>query len=136
MEKVGALVDTSLFVAAERGQLELHSFAERYADTGLFLAAITVSELLHGVHRLRASKRRLRAESFVETILTRVPVLAFDVVCARAHARLGADLARRGITIGAHDLMITATAVVHGLTILTSDRRSFEKVAEVRCELC
>ena len=132
---MGALVDSSVFIAAERGQLDLDRFLERHGETGLALAAITASELLHGVHRLRRSRRALRAESFVETILARVPVVSFDIVCARTHARLGADLARRGVTVGAHDLLIGATALARGLSVITSDRRSFPKIPDLDVEL-
>ena len=133
---MGALVDSSVFIAAERGQLDLDRFLERLGDTGLSLAAITASELLHGVHRLRRSRRSVRAQSFVETILARVPVVSFDIVCARAHARLGARLARRGVTIGAHDLLIGATALANGLSVITRDRRSFARIPELEVEIC
>jgi predicted nucleic acid-binding protein len=132
---MGALVDSSVFIAAERGQLDLDRFLERYSETGMALAAITASELLHGVHRLRSSRRSTRAESFVETILSRVPVVPFDIVCARAHARLGADLAKRGVTVGAHDLLIGATALANGLSVVTRDRRSFPKIPDLDIEI-
>ena len=74
--------------------------------TELALAAISASELLHGIHRLRASARKIRAEAWVEAILGALPIVPFDLACARAHARLGAHLARKGVTIGAHDLVI------------------------------
>jgi predicted nucleic acid-binding protein len=52
-----------------------------------------------------------RAESFVEGLIAFLPVLPFDLDEARAHARLSADLQARGIAVGAHDLLIAATAV-------------------------
>jgi predicted nucleic acid-binding protein len=124
----GILIDTSVLVAAERGQLDFDAFAARFGSAGTFLAAITASELLHGVHRLRSSQRKTRAESFVETILARTPVVPFDLVCARVHARIGADLARQGVTVGAHDLMIGATAFAYGFTVAARDRRSFGQI--------
>jgi predicted nucleic acid-binding protein len=92
------------------------------------LAAISASELLHGVHRLRASRGKARAEAFVEAILSQIPVIPFDLLCARAHARIGAALARRGVTLGAHDLVIAATAIANGFSVVTRDRRSFPRV--------
>jgi predicted nucleic acid-binding protein len=95
------------------------------------MASISASELLHGIHRLRASARKIRAEAWVEAILAALPVFPFDLACARAHARLGADLARKGTTIGGHDLIIGATALAHGYSVLTRDRRRFPKIAEL-----
>ncbi len=125
---MAALVDSSVFIAAERGQLEPERILETHADTGLALAAVTASELRHGLHRLRASARKARAEAFVETLLQAMPVVPFDVICARVHARLAADLAKRRVKVGAHDLLIGATAVAGGFRIATRDRRTFSKI--------
>jgi len=132
---LAALVDTSVFVAAERGTLDLDRLHEIHGEPGLVMAAITAAELLHGVHRVRGSGRKARAEAFVEAILAGVPVVPFDLACARAHARVGAALARRGVTIGAHDLLIGATALALGLSILTLDRRSFSRIPDLEIQL-
>lgn len=132
---MAALVDTSVLIAAERGQLDLDRLRELHGETGLVLAAITASELLHGVHRLRGSGRKARAEAFVEAILDRIPVVPFDLACARAHARVGSALARRGVGVGAHDLLIGATALAFGSSILTRDRRSFHKIPDLVVEV-
>jgi tRNA(fMet)-specific endonuclease VapC len=94
----------------------------------VFLAAITASELLHGVHRAESASRRGRRERFVETILEAVPVLPFDLLVAREHARIWADLARGGRLIGAHDMQIAATGIAHQIPLLTANRREFDRV--------
>jgi predicted nucleic acid-binding protein len=132
---VAALVDSSVFIAAERRELDFDRVLESHGDTGLALASISASELLHGIHRLRPSGRKLRAESFVEAILAQMPVVPFDLLCARAHARLGAELARRGVTIGANDLLIGATALTRGFSVVTKDKRSFPKIPDLLVEV-
>jgi len=131
---VASLIDSSVFVDVERGRADLGALLEEQGDRGIAMAAITAAELLHGVHRLRASRRRTRAEAVVETLLSAIPVIAFDLVCARAHARLGAELARRGITVGTHDLMIGATALARGFSVVTRDRRSFRRIPGLEVE--
>ena len=128
---MATLVDSSVLIAAERGQLDLDRILETHAESGLAMAAVTASELLHGVHRLRTSARKVRAEAFVEALLQAMPVVPFDILCARAHARLGADLARRGLSVGAHDLLIGATAVAGGFSVATRDRRGFSKIRDL-----
>ena len=44
---MGALIDSSVLIAAERGRLDLESVLRDYAETDFALAAITASELLH-----------------------------------------------------------------------------------------
>jgi len=128
---LATLIDSSVLIAAERGEIETDLFLERYGKTELALAAISASELLHGIHRLRASARKIRAEAWVEAILAALPIVPFDLACARAHARLGAHLARKGVTIGAHDLVIGASALARGYAVITKDRRSFPKIPEL-----
>jgi tRNA(fMet)-specific endonuclease VapC len=128
---VAALIDSSVLIAGERGDLDLEDFVESHGRTHLAIAAVTASELLHGVHRLRSSARKIRAEAWVEEVLTALPVLPFDLGCARAHARLGALLARKGVTVGAHDLIIAATALARGYSVMTKDRRSFSQIPEI-----
>jgi len=64
----------------------------------------------------------------VEAILERVPVLPFELRTARVHARTWAQLVSGGQSIGAHDLLIAATALAHGYAVLTQNRREFERV--------
>ena len=132
---MASLIDSSILIDVERERVALGVLLEGRGDRGVAMAAITAAELLHGVHRLRASKRKTRAEAVVETLLSSIPVIPFDLVCARAHARLGAELARRGITVGTHDLMIGATALARGLSIITSDQRSFPQIPGLEVEI-
>jgi len=122
------LIDTSVFVAMERSGVSLVSTLEPYRVESIALAAVTASELLHGVHRADSAVRRGRREAFVEAILRAVPVLAFDLEVARVHARVWADLRTRHSAIGAHDAMIAATALTHEMKVLTGNVREFERV--------
>ena len=92
------------------------------------MAAITASELLHGVHRLRGAVARTRAERFVERLLAELPVVAFDLDVARVHARLDVEASSRGAAIGDADLMVAATAVWLDYRVATRDLRSFPKI--------
>lgn len=128
---MGTLIDTSVLIAAERGELDLSSRLEKAPDAEdeeVAISAISASELLHGVHRLKAGVRRARVETLIEGLLSRLPVIAFDLTCVRAHAIMSADLRARGQAVGAHDLLIAATAVALGYRIASRDRRSFPKI--------
>lgn len=113
------LIDSSLFVALERSDGHPTALMDRLGTQRVALAVITASELLHGVHRADSAVRRGRREKFVETVLRSIPVLPFTLEVARIHSRLWADLQRRGEIIGAHDLLIAATALTHKMAVAT-----------------
>jgi predicted nucleic acid-binding protein len=125
---MGLLIDSSSLIAAERGQLDLEAALAGDLDEEVAIAAITASELLHGVHRLKGGVRQAKAERFVERLLDRLPVMPFDVESARVHARLGAELATKGAAVGAHDLIIASTAVAIDFAVATRDLRSFPRI--------
>ena len=125
---MGALIDSSVLIAGERGQLDLQALLAGHAEEDFAISAITASELLHGVHRARTPAQRNRREAFVEGLLAGLPVIPFDLLAARIHARLSAELAARKIVIGSHDLLIAATAMAKGYDVATRDERSFPKI--------
>ena len=127
-ETAGTLIDSSVLIAVERGLIDLATLGDADDEEPLAIAAITASELLHGVHRLKGAVARTRAERFVERILAAIPVIPFDLDIARVHARIDAELSAAGTTIGDGDLMIGATAVWLDYRVATRDLRSFPKI--------
>jgi tRNA(fMet)-specific endonuclease VapC len=131
---MATLIDSSVLIAAERGDLDLDNVIARYAEEDVAISAITASELLHGVRRAKTAAQRHRRQAFVEGLLAQLPVIAFDITVARIHASLWANLAKRGTVVGERDLMIGATAVATDYSIATRDERSFPKIPGLRVQ--
>jgi predicted nucleic acid-binding protein len=125
---VGTLIDSSVLIDVERGRLDLGNLLRGHVDEDFAISAVTASELLHGVHRARTAAERSVREAFVEGLLAQLPVIPFDLVTARIHARLAAELAAKRLSVGPHDLIIGATAVARGYNVATRDTRSFPKI--------
>ncbi len=126
---MGTLIDSSVLIAGERGQLDLETVLAGYAEEEFAISAITASELLHGVHRAKTPAQRNQREAFVEGLLAQLPVIPFELVTARIHARLSAELAAKRLPVGPHDLLIAATAMGKGYKLASRDERSFPKIA-------
>lgn len=135
---MGSVLDTTVFIDLERAAgattgsdprgVVGRSLSRALGDEeDVGIAAITASELLHGVHRA-SPQHRARREVFVEAVLGVVPVLPFDLLAARAHARLWAELAAQGLDVRAHDRMVAATAVSVGWRVATANVRHFDRV--------
>lgn len=85
------------------------------------------AELLHGVDRATPEHRARRGAS-VEALITAFPPLSFDLLCARAHARIRADLAAPGTDIGPQDRQVAAHAIAKGWRVATANARHFDRV--------
>lgn len=131
---MGILIDTSILIAHERGKLDITSHLIGREEDEFFVSVVTASELLHGVHRAKDASIRARRSAFVEALLERFPLLGVELSTARTHARLWADLAAAGTPVGPNDLWLAATAVTHGLTLVTANVREFRRVPGVNVE--
>ncbi len=58
----------------------------------------------------------------------KIDSLTFDLIYARNHAKLWADLEIEGRRIGAHDLLIAATCLAFGHCLATLNEGEFERV--------
>lgn len=83
---------------------------------------------------MRTAVQRTRRERFVEGILRELTVVEFGLETARVHAVLWADLSSRGLTIGAHDLILAATALALKFRLATGNLREFARVPNLETE--
>jgi tRNA(fMet)-specific endonuclease VapC len=124
------LIDTDLLVDLERGDTASQT-QQLLGDEDRAISVITVSELLHGVHRAQGATRA-RRRAYVEHILAGMEAIPITEPVARLHADIWSDLAERGQPIGAHDLWIAATALAHGLGVATRNSARFKRVLGLR----
>ncbi|MBI5444120.1 MAG: type II toxin-antitoxin system VapC family toxin [Deltaproteobacteria bacterium] len=132
---MGVIFDSSEIIALERDRAEAESLVVGRPDEPFGISVVTVAELLHGVERAGTEGRRIRRQAFVEKVLEFFPVFPFDTSVARIYARIWASLAQRGQTVGAHDLIIAATAISLDYAVVTHNRRDFERVEGLRVEV-
>lgn len=119
------LLDTSACVDALRNRPATTARLARVSPADLSISAMTLAELHHGSLRSR-DPRRVRAA--VEAFLAPLETLPFDGAAAVAHAAARHALERTGQPIGERDLVIAATALAHGLAVITANAREFARV--------
>lgn len=131
---MGVIIDTSVLISIERSSLNIEKLIEGREDEAFGISAISVSELLHGVHRADSQKRRLKREAYVEKIIELLLIYPFDLTASRIYARIWADLAKKNVSIGAHDLIIASTAISLGFSVVTYDLRDYKKIKSLTIE--
>jgi len=126
------LLDTNVCIAVLRRAGCPAAARLRRCDPGeIRLSAVSVAELLYGAWRSsRASENVALVKRFAEPL----ECLPFDSACAEEAAVIRAQLAAAGTPIGPYDVLIAATARVHGLILVTHNTREFERVAGLRTE--
>jgi tRNA(fMet)-specific endonuclease VapC len=117
------ILDTSVLVSAERhgAQAIARSIAE---EDDVAIAALTLAELRVGV-LLASGKRRASRSEYASLVEQTFAIEDYTATVALSHADLLVAARRAGKPRGAHDLIIAATAIATGRTLITSDQRGF-----------
>lgn len=88
---------------------------------------VILGEIRFGILLLPAGARRHRLEQWFEAGVEKIHCLPWDAATGLRWAQLLADLRAAGRSMPIKDSLIAATALVHRLTVVTRNRRDFEK---------
>lgn len=124
------LLDSDICSAHIRGEQAV--MQQVRASVGqVAVSTITEGELLTWCLRRSAPQHRLRA---VENFLADVSILPVDNSVSRRFAQLHALLLDTGRRTQVPDLFVAATAVEHGLTMVTHNTRHFVNIPGIALE--
>jgi tRNA(fMet)-specific endonuclease VapC len=126
------LIDTD-WVIDHLNQIEsVTARLHELAPEGLAMSVVSLGELYEGVYYsrdLEASQASL--QRFLNRQLT---ILGIDEETCKIFGRERGRLRTIGQRIGDMDLMIAATALQYDLTLLTNNRRHFDRIDGLRIE--
>ena len=122
------IADTSVFVAQEVGR-ELGELPEQIA-----VSVITAAELELGVLRAQDTDTRARRLATLTRVRAAYPLLPIDADVASCFARIAAQELEAGRKLRRHDTWIAATALRHGVAVVTQDNdfTAFSTVKVIR----
>jgi tRNA(fMet)-specific endonuclease VapC len=98
---------------------------------GLALSIVSLAELSEGVQYSREPDQSQQA---LDAFLEDVSVLGIDEEICKIFGRERGRLRKQGALIGDFDLLIAATGLHYGLTVLTNNRQHFERVEGLQIE--
>ena len=98
------------------------AWASRYVEDDFFLSVITIGEIERGIAGTRDAVFRAELERWLDGLMRRYADRMLDVTApiTRLWGKWTAGLGHEGV-----DLLIAATAHVHGLSIATRNARHF-----------
>ena len=95
-----------------------------------FTSAVVIGELYKGAYRSQACERHLT--NIEQRILPAVTVLPYDTGTAKVFGRIRAHFEETGTILPDADLQIAATALGHGLELVTGNLRHFSRVGGLK----
>ena len=97
-------------------------------DQNIGLSTVGLTELAHGLHRAHSPQRRQIRGAFLDDLLRDVPVFPYTTAAALLAGRISGEQQSIGITVPFADLLIGATALSIGFSVLTTNSHDFQLI--------
>ncbi len=121
------ILDTCVIAEVRRfnGSPTVKIAVEKVPDEDLFLSVLTIGEITKGIALLPAGKKKSTLNSWITGLQKEFSqrILPVDIETAQVWGELTARAQKSGITIPALDGMLAASALRHGMQIMTRNTK-------------
>ena len=130
---MGFLIDTSLWIAVERGKLSAADIHAITKQSPVFLSPVNIAEMRFGIELMKDAKQKQRATAAFRR-MRRKPLVRITAETADVFGILAARLLQsgRGHDFRIQDLWLAAQAVEQKFTLLTANAKDFQDVPSLR----
>ena len=126
---MGLILDSSVLIQAERHGLNAHhilaNLCQRSGNQEIAISVVSLIELVHGAARADSPERKSKRLSFIEELLSAVPVYPVTTAIALSTGQLDGASQAKGIRLPLTDLLIGVTALELGYDVATANLRHF-----------
>lgn len=119
------LLDTDTCVYWLRGHEAVRQRVIAFGPTALSISIVTLAELRYGA---ACSAQPEANHQAIDAFTTAITVVGIDAAIARRFGDIKADLRRQGLLIEDSDLLIGATTLALGLTLVTNNMDHFRRI--------
>ena len=123
------LLDTDWAIYYLRGKDVFVKTIDEFRKEGIAISTISVAELYDGVFRNPIPDKK---EIILLDFLEGLRIINVTKPVARIFGKKRAELKEKGFTVSDFDLLIGCVADYHGLTILTNNKKHFEKIPGIK----
>jgi len=132
---MGLILDSSVVIAAERRGDTVEKLIEELVhiagDQEAALSSVGLTELIHGIYRAKDAAIRLRRQAFIQEMLDDFTVYPYTKETAMLAGKIDGEQQTQGVTIPFGDLLIGATALSLGFSVLTVNLRHFQLIPDL-----
>ena len=129
---MGLILDSSIVIAAERRgdspQQLVQQVIRLAGNQEAALSSIGLTELVHGIYRANSNEKRIRRQSFISELRSGLVVYPFTDQTALLAGQIDGEQTAKGVNIPFTDLLIGATALSLGFSVLTANLRHFKLI--------
>jgi tRNA(fMet)-specific endonuclease VapC len=129
---MGLILDSSVVIDAERRGETVERLIERIVrstgDQEAALSAVGLTEIVHGIYRASTPAIRSHREAFLNELVADLTVYPYTKETAMLAGKLDGEQQSKGVVIPFADLLIGATALALGFSVLTINIRHFERI--------
>lgn len=128
------LLDTNICVHALKNEFGIKQKIAQVGIRSCFLSEINIAELLFGIENSAPDRRQRNRQDFDEfQSIFNGRILPIGRVL-NEYARQKTDLRRMGRTVDDFDVLIGASSITHGLTLVTRNVRHFADMSGIQIE--
>ena len=128
---MNVLLDTCVIseIARAKGAKQVRNRVAGLRSENTFLSVVTIGEMANGIARLASGRKKRNLENFLLSLEQDYGnrILHVDVETARIWGETTAQARKRGKAIPPTDGLIAATALRHGLHVMTRNVGDFEQ---------
>lgn len=130
---MGWLIDTSLWIAVERGTFSAADVHAITQQAPVYLSPVNVAEIGLGLELLRPGPQKQRASAMFRR-LRRKPQLRITVQTAEVFGRLAGRIRKAGKDpqVRVNDLWLAAQTIERDFRLLTSNAKDFSDIPGLR----
>ena len=124
------LLDTNILIYYLSGKFHLDEKLNQIGFLHRAFSEISFAELIYGAEKSQHPERNLAIANQLIDRLIVLPIFESIPLYAKEKARL----VKKGMPISDFDLLIGATAVQHGLVMVTHNIKEFERIEGIQLE--
>lgn len=125
------LIDTDCVIHHLKGIRQVTARLDQIRTLGIALSIISYAELWEGAFY---SREPSASQAKLANFLAGITILGVDEQIAKQFGQIRGTLRQRGKTIGDFDILIAATALRHGLILMSNNRKHFESIPGLQIE--
>ena len=121
------LLDTCVLSDFVKGDIKTIENIKGCSPAELNISALTVMEIEYGL-LLVPGKKSFAIKEVITNLTEAIKVIPFSKDIAMEAALIRSELQKKGQPIGSYDLLIGATALHNGLTMITANVGEFKRI--------